>query len=96
LVREVWGNPCRLRSDGAAVSQSWAFERQSILAWNSGTVPALAQSLSEQRAWDQMHLLADALEDAGCTDSLVLDHCRSRGPHVRGCWVVDLILSKDR
>ena len=34
------------------------------------------------------------LEDAGCTDSQILDHLRSPGPHVRGCWVVDLVLGK--
>ena len=37
---------------------------------------------------------ADAMEDAGCTDTAIFDHCRGTGPHVRGCWVVDLILSK--
>jgi hypothetical protein len=39
---------------------------------------------------------ADALEEAGCTDASILDHCRQPGEHVRGCWVLDLILSKDR
>ncbi len=39
-------------------------------------------------------ILADALEEAGCTDAAILDHCRGPGPHVRGCWVVDLILGK--
>ena len=37
-------------------------------------------------------LLADALEEAGCDDRVVLDHCRGPGPHARGCWVVDLVL----
>jgi len=41
-----------------------------------------------------MPILADALEDAGCTDAAILEHCRGPGPHVRGCWVVDLILGK--
>jgi hypothetical protein len=40
-------------------------------------------------------ILADALEDAGCTDTDILDHCRGEGPHVRGCWVMDLILGKE-
>jgi hypothetical protein len=40
-------------------------------------------------------LLHDALLDAGCTDQNILDHCRSPGPHVRGCWVVDLILGRE-
>ena len=41
-----------------------------------------------------MPILADALQDAGCDNADVLDHCRSDGPHVRGCWVVDLVLGK--
>ena len=42
-----------------------------------------------------MPILADALMDAGCDSEEVINHCRGPGPHVRGCWVVDLILSKD-
>ena len=41
-----------------------------------------------------MPILADALQDAGCTNEDVLTHCRGDGPHVRGCWVVDLLLGK--
>jgi hypothetical protein len=41
-----------------------------------------------------MPILADALEEAGCTDAAILDHCRQPGEHVRGCWVVDLLLGK--
>jgi hypothetical protein len=40
-------------------------------------------------------ILADALEDVGCTDRTILDHCCGPGPHVRGCWVVDLLLGKE-
>jgi hypothetical protein len=39
-------------------------------------------------------VLADALEEAGCQDQEILSHCRSGGEHVRGCWVVDLLLGK--
>jgi hypothetical protein len=42
-----------------------------------------------------MPILADALEEAGCTDAAILGHCRGPGPHVRGCWVVDLLLGKE-
>jgi hypothetical protein len=42
-----------------------------------------------------MPILADALQDAGCDNEAVLDHCRSVGTHVRGCWVVDLVLGKE-
>jgi len=41
-----------------------------------------------------MPILADALQDAGCDNEDVLSHGRSEGPHVRGCWVVDMILGR--
>ena len=63
-------------------------------AWKRGAVIPLAQSLYADRAFDRLPILADALEEAGCTDADILAHCRGPGPHVRGCWVVDLILRK--
>jgi hypothetical protein len=62
--------------------------------WQSPTVRKLAESIYADRAFDRLPLLADALEDAGCTDADILAHCRGPGPHVRGCWVVDLLLGK--
>jgi hypothetical protein len=44
---------------------------------------------------DPFAILADALEEAGCTDAAILSHLRGPGPHVRGCWVVDLLLGKE-
>ena len=41
-----------------------------------------------------MPILADVLQDADCTSDDTLNHCRGPGPHVRGCWVVDLVLGK--
>ena len=70
-----------------AVDASW-------LAWNDGTVHKLAQAIYNDRAHERLPLLADALEDAGCTDAAILSHCREQGEHVRGCWVVDLLLGK--
>lgn len=64
-------------------------------AWNSGTVVHLAQAIYADRAFDRMPILADALEDAGCTNQEVLLHCRSGGEHVRGCWLLDLLLGKE-
>jgi len=64
------------------------------LAWNNGTVRNLAQAIYTDRAFDRLPILADALEDAGCTNADILAHCRGGGEHVRGCWVVDLILGK--
>jgi len=64
-------------------------------AWRTATVTSLAQAIYEERAFDRMPIMADALEDAGCADADVLGHCRGDGEHVRGCWVVDLVLGKD-
>jgi hypothetical protein len=79
-VREVLDNPFR-----AVVL---------IPSWLTSTVVALARQMYESRDFSLMPILADALQDAGCDRADVLDHCRSPGPHVRGCWVVDLVLGK--
>ncbi len=65
-----------------------------ILQWNDGTVRRIAQAIYDQRAFDHMPILADALEDAGCDNADILNHCRNGGEHVRGCWVIDLLLGK--
>jgi hypothetical protein len=83
LLRCIFGNPFRPTN----VDASW-------LAWNGGTVANLARGIYDDRAFDRMPVLADALEEAGCTDAGILDHCRQPGPHVRGCWVVDLLLGR--
>ena len=54
-----------------------------------------AQQMYESRDFSAMPILADALQDAGCDNADILDHCRGPGPHVRGCWVVDLVLGKE-
>ncbi|MCE9568264.1 MAG: hypothetical protein K8U57_40205 [Planctomycetes bacterium] len=63
-------------------------------AWLTSTVVAIAQGMYESRDFSAMPILADALQDAGCEDDDVLKHSRSDTPHVRGCFVVDLILGK--
>jgi hypothetical protein len=55
----------------------------------------LAPGIEEEQAFDRLPVLADALEEAGCTDADILSHLRGPGPHVRGCWVVDLLLGKE-
>jgi len=65
-------------------------------AWRSETVVALATGIYADRAFDRLPILADALQDAGCENADILDHCRGSGPHVRGCWVLDLVLDKLR
>jgi len=63
--------------------------------WLTSTVVSLARGIYEERTCDKMPILADALQDAGCEDRAVLMHCRSkRQVHVRGCWVLDLLLQK--
>ncbi len=71
-------------------------------AWRGGTVPQLARAVYEKRRLPEVTLeparlavLGDALEDVGCTDAELLGHLRGPGPHVRGCWALDLILSKE-
>jgi hypothetical protein len=58
-------------------------------------VKNLAQAAYDHRAFGRLPLLSDALEDAGCTDHDLLRHLRGLGPHVRGCWAVDLVLGKE-
>jgi hypothetical protein len=61
--------------------------------FSEGFVPKLAAAIYEGQDFDRLPILADALEDAGCCVRNILDHCRSPGPHVRGCWVLDLLRS---
>jgi hypothetical protein len=84
LLRDIFG-PLLYRP--VTVDPSW-------LGWNGGTVVQLARSIYEDRRFGDLPVLADALEESGCTDSDILGHCRSGGEHVRGCWVVDLVLGK--
>ena len=65
-----------------------------VLAWNDGAVGRIADGIYQDRTFELLPKLADALEDAGCSDAELLGHLRSPGPHVRGCWAVDLVLGK--
>ena len=62
--------------------------------WRTDTAVSLARTMYEAREFGAMPILADALQDTGCDNEDVLNHCRDAGPHVRGCWVVDLVLGK--
>ncbi|HEY1189515.1 MAG TPA: hypothetical protein VGE74_17855 [Gemmata sp.] len=81
LVHELFGNPFR--------PVTFASE------WRTDTATALAREMYESRDFSAMPILADALQDAECDSADVLDHCRGEGSHVRGCWVVDLLLGKE-
>ena len=63
-------------------------------AWNNGAASPLAQTIYDERSFDRLPILGDALEDAGCADADLLTHLRGPGPHVRGCWALDRILGK--
>ncbi len=81
ILRDIFGNPFR----PVAFSPSW----------RTDTALSLARGIYDERAFDRMPILADALQDAGCDDLDVLNHCRDvKQTHVRGCWVVDLLLEK--
>jgi hypothetical protein len=66
------------------VDQNW-------LTWNNGKVPKLAKAIYDERRFEDLPILADVLEFAGCRSPDVLVHCRESWPHVRGCWVLDLL-----
>src|SRR5262249_12032196 len=83
MLRCIFGNPFR----SVSINRAW-------LAWNDGTVLKIAQAIYDEGASERLPILADALEDAGCDNADILAHCRGEGPHVRGCWVVDLLLGK--
>jgi hypothetical protein len=63
-------------------------------AWLTSTVVSLTQAIYDERAFERMPILADALEDAGCTNAEILNHCRKPALHVPGCWVLDLLLAR--
>lgn len=80
VVREIMGDPFR----PVPLRRQW-------LRNLGGVVAHLAESIAAERRYEDMPVLADALEDAGCSAASILGHCRGPGPHVRGCWVLDLL-----
>jgi hypothetical protein len=84
ILRCAFGNPFRL-----PVSLDL-----SILHWNDGLIGKLTETIYQERAFDRLPVLADALEDAGCLDADLMNHCRKPGLHDRGCWALDSILAK--
>jgi hypothetical protein len=106
-----WSAPESVRTQGKALAHEvqanllldifgplpfWSVTVHSdVLAWNDQLVVRLAQAIYDERRWGDMPILGDALLDAGCDNEEVLAHCRAGGEHVRGCWVVDLLLGKE-
>lgn len=66
----------------------------SLAAWCARDVLNIAGTIYQDHSFAEMPILADALEDAGCADETILAHCRAATPHIRGCWVLDLLLGK--
>lgn len=91
ILRDLFGNPFRPATIDPA-----------ILTWHDGTVSCLAQAIYDDRQMPAvtfdpalMNILADALLDAGCENEDIITHCRSDKAHVRGYWLVDLLLGKE-
>ncbi len=109
LLREVVGNPWHpfrcswCLGDGQASHEYDREERPCMVCggngglpkrWLTPTVVNLARQAYDDRAFDSLLILADALEDAGCTNAIILEHLRGPGPHVLGCFALDLVLGK--
>jgi hypothetical protein len=97
LTHEFWLSRENLELDSACARDIFGNPFHPISvdpSWLTSTVTQLAQGIYADRAFDRLSILADALQDAGCANADLLDHCRGPGPHVRGCWAVDLLLGK--
>jgi hypothetical protein len=80
VLMEIFGNPF-----SPAIIQ---------VPWLSSTVLTLAHGIYNEKAFDRMPILADALQETGCDNEDILDHCRQSREHVRGCWVLDLLTGR--
>jgi hypothetical protein len=85
LLREIFGTPFY----SVIIEPSWR-------TWHGGLLVSMARRMYESRDFSDVPVLADALEEAGCEDADILGHCRQAWEHVRGCWVVDLVLGKQQ
>jgi hypothetical protein len=81
LFYEIFGNPFRPVNVDPA--------------WLTTDVRLLAEGIYAEKAFERMPILADALQEAGCDSDDLLNHLRGGGPHVRGCWALDLVLGKE-
>jgi hypothetical protein len=84
LARDIFGDPSR--GNGSPTLLPYAMHYD--------TISTVATKIYQDHRFSDLPVLADALEDVGCTDSAVLSHCRSTNEHARGCWVLDLLLGK--
>jgi hypothetical protein len=65
------------------------------LRWNDGTVRKIAATIAVEKTFADLPILADALQEAGCENDLLLSHCRATVEHRRGCWALDFLLGKE-
>lgn len=112
LIRDIFGNPFKTFQVPIQLEPGYFTREMVVLGygevyrseWLTPTVVDLATRIYDNREFNLMPILGDAIEDTGCNISQVMDHCRSQIPgeapnrprHVRGCWVVDMLLRKDQ
>lgn len=84
ILGDVLGNPFR----PVQIERGW-------LGWNDRTPERIARRIYEERRFEDLPILADALEEAGCTLPEMLEHCRQPRTHYRGCWLIDMILNRE-
>jgi hypothetical protein len=105
LIHELFGDPTcavgvddstRLTEEPAVVEAMARRSLRTWQSWNEGAIVRLAQEMYEAADFRRMPALADALQKAGCDDAIVLGHCLRSPLHVRGCWVLDLLLGKEQ
>lgn len=86
VIREVFGP-----SESSPATEPWSSHSTRLTV-----LQPLARSIYERRAFNELPILADALEEAGCVDRRIIDHCREHQWHMRGCWVIDLVRGQPR
>jgi hypothetical protein len=83
VIRDVFGNPFQ----SPKLDPAW-------LEADGAAVPSLARSIYLERRFETLPELADALEKVGCQDTEIFAHCRQSSEHLRGCWVLDVLLGQ--
>ena len=95
--------PCGFEVETRRQAEQWCllpttrqlFSADELRDWRTETILHLARSIFENEEFDRLPILADALEEAGVSDTDLLAHLRGDGPHVNGCWAIDAILGDE-
>jgi hypothetical protein len=91
------GQADRLKKETLSRCRDWTARislQPALFLWNAGAVPKLARKIAKEFCWDDLSSLADLLEQAGCNEVRILEHCRSGAEHGMHCWVTELLLSR--